>query len=294
MARNYPRKQTVFIFFICLILVFGTSVLVNGWPSTKKQVSYKNVSEKTIVVTSDAVADTGEQEWQKSFFDDQAKVNVKNAKDVQPAKLAEKLTPTDLFGRNFFTKYTELRQSGLSDNASAIDSVANELINQSLSGIKGANLYTLKDIKTTYKSDVETTKKYAEDLIAILSNWMPAVNEVEIVTEALESGDMDLLKKIDPIIVGYKNAVNKLKTITVPDSLALPHLDLINGISMQIFNAEALRNADKDPLTSLAAVSMEVKSLETIAGAIGRMQTIFANTGITFVTPQSGSILQSR
>lgn len=293
MARNYPRKQTLFIFFICLILVFGTSVLVNGWPSTKKQVSYNNFSEKTIVVANDAVADTSEQEWQKNFFND-TQVNTKGAKDVQQAKVSEKLTPTDLFGRNFFTKYTELRQSGLSDNANAIESVANELINQSLGGIKGANLYTLKDINTTYKSDIETTKKYAEDLMLVLSKWMPAVNEVEIVTNALESGDMDLLKQIDPIIVGYKNAVNKLKAMTVPDVLALPHLDLINGISMQIFNAESLRNADKDPLTSLAAVSMEVKSLETIANAIGRMQTIFANTGITFVTPQSGSILQSR
>ncbi len=293
MARNYPRKQTLFIFFICLILVFGTSVLVNGWPSTKKQVSYNNFSEKTIVVANDAVADTSEQEWQKNFFND-TQVNTKGAKDVQQAKVSEKLTPTDLFGRNFFTKYTELRQSGLSDNANAIESVANDLINQSLSGIKGANLYTLKDINTTYKSDIETTKKYAEDLMLVLSKWMPAVNEVEIVTNALESGDMDLLKQIDPIIVGYKNAINKLKAMTVPDVLALPHLDLINGISMQIFNAESLRNADKDPLTSLAAVSMEVKSLETIANAIGRMQTIFANTGITSVTPQSGSILQSR
>lgn len=293
MARNYPRKQTLFIFFICLILVFGTSVLVNGWPSTKKQVSYNNFSEKTIVIANDAVADTSEQEWQKNFFND-TQVNTKGAKDVQQAKISEKLTPTDLFGRNFFTKYTELRQSGLSDNANAIESVANDLINQSLSGIKGANLYTLKDINTTYKSDIETTKKYAEDLMLVLSKWMPAVNEVEIVTNALESGDMDLLKQIDPIIVGYKNAINKLKVMSVPDVLALPHLDLINGISMQIFNAESLRNADKDPLTSLAAVSMEVKSLETIANAIGRMQTIFANTGITFVTPQSGSILQSR
>jgi hypothetical protein len=141
---------------------------------------------------------------------------------------------------------------------------------------------------------LQQSVKYAEELMSILSKWMPAVNEVEILTDALESGDMDLLKQIDPIISGYKNAVIKLKSMTVPDVLALPHLDLINGISMQTFNAESLRNADKDPLTSVAAISMEVKSLETIAMAIGRMQSIFANAGINFITPQSGSILQSR
>lgn len=294
MARNYPRKQTVYIFFICLIMVFGTSVLVNGWPSTKKQVSFNNPSSNTTIIANDTQKLDAEAEWQKSFFDDQAKVSVKNAKETKTPVSSEKLNPTDLFGRNFFTKYTELRQSGLSSNANVVDSIANDLINQSLSGIKGPNVYSLKDIKTTYKSDTETTKLYAQNLMSTLGAWMPEVNEVEIVTSALESGNMDQLKKIDTIVLGYKKALDKLKTTIVPDNLTIPHLDLINGISMQIFNAESLRNSDKDPLTGLAAISLEVKSLEAIANAIGRMQTIFASSGITFVTPQSGSILQSR
>jgi hypothetical protein len=101
---------------------------------------------------------------------------------------------------------------------------------------------------------------------------------------------MNELKKIDPIIAGYKTAKTRLLATVVPDTLALPHLDLINGISMQIFNAESLRNSDKDPLTALAAVSLEVKSLETIAVAIRKMQNSFVLSGITFVLPTSGSI----
>lgn len=294
MARNYPRKQTAFIFIICLIIVFGASVAVNGWPSTKKQVSFKNSAEKTVVTVDNAPDITGEAEWKKTFFEKDTNISVKGVKEANSPTLTEKLTSTDLFGRSFFTKYAELRRSGLTGNANAVDTISNQLISETLTGIKNPTTHSLKDIKTTYKSDTETIRKYAENLMTILGDWMPEVNEVEIVTTALESGNMDELKKIDSIIAGYKTAKTRLLGIIVPDTLALPHLDLINGISMQIFNAESLRNSDKDPLTGLAAISLEVKSLETIANAIGRMQTIFASTGITFVTPQSGSILQSR
>ncbi len=294
MARNYPRKQTAFIFIICLILVFGTSVLVNGWPSTKKQVSFKNASEKTAITAIDIPDVSGESEWKKTFFEKDTNISVKGAKETKSTAPTEKLTPTDLFGRSFFTKYAELRRSGLSNNANAVDTISNQLISETLTGIKNPTTYSLKDIKTTYKSDIETTRKYAEGLMAILGDWMPEVNEVEIVTTALESGDMNELKKIDPIIAGYKTAKTRLLATVVPDTLALPHLDLINGISMQIFNAESLLNADKDPLTALAAVSLEVKSLETIAVAVGKLKNAFALAGITFVVSPSSSSSQSR
>ena len=113
MARNYPRKQTALIFIICLILVFGTSVLVNGWPSTKKQVSFKNVSEKTVITANDIPDTTGEAEWKKTFFEKDSNVSVKGANETKSTIPPEKLTSTDLFGRSFFTKYAELRRSGL-------------------------------------------------------------------------------------------------------------------------------------------------------------------------------------
>jgi hypothetical protein len=80
----------------------------------------------------------------------------------------------------------------------------------------------------------------------------------------------------------------------VPQILAQSHLDLINGLSSQVFNAQALRNSDKDPLTGLAAIGMEIKSLQVIANSMAKMQRIFTEQGIVFVLPSSGSILQSR
>jgi hypothetical protein len=291
MAGNYPRKQTLFIFFICLILVLGTAIFVNGFPSTKKQVSYKNDSNKTVVVANDNTEVSGSPEWEKSFFDEQEKVSVKNTKNLEkvtPAK--ENLNPTDLFGRNFFTKYTELRQSGLTNNTSAVNNAVSELIGESLTGIKGPTMYTLKDIKSTTNINTESIRQYAQNLMSILGDWMPAKNEVEIATNALETGDMEKLKEIDLIITNYKIALNRLKATIVPETLALPHLDLINGISMQVFNAESLRKVDEDALTAIAAISLELKSLQVIANATKQMKVIFDLSGINFVSQQSETI----
>jgi len=295
MAGNYPRKQTVIIFVICLFFVLGTSFLVNGLPSTKSKVMYQNTSILPQVIANDLSVDPG-TEWQKAFLDPKASVKLASTSVVaDKTKIKEEpLNPTGLLGRNFFTKYVQLRQSGLTTDTNAVNAVATQVINDGISSIKGPVSYSVKDIKVLKNSDLVVTKKYAEDLVKILKDTMPEKNEAEIAMMAFDSGDMSILKTIDVVITGYKNAVSKLLITPVPQILAQYHLDLINGLSSQIFNARSLRNSDKDPLTGLAAIGMEIKSLKSIANAIAGMQNIFAEKGITFVLPASESVLQSK
>ena len=295
MAKYYPRSQTFITFIVSGFFVVGTYVAINGLPNSSKQVSFKNEPVKPIInVKEDSTFQ--EEPWQKEFFDQkQQKVDTKKATDINKTNQPQKLTATEVFSRNFFTKYAELRQSGLNNNANAVESVTNQLINESLDKMDGAKVYNLKDIKIDPNAnDTQSIRNYAESLMNILGKWMPDKNEAEIVTNALESDNMELLKDIDPIISGYQKTLNSLKTLKVPETLALPHLNLINGVSMQIYNAKSLRNTEKDPLTALSGISREVQSLETIAKSIASMQEIFSERGITFVVPSSGSILQSR
>jgi hypothetical protein len=225
-----------------------------------------------------------------------------NKADVQADTVTQKnievevpLNPTEALGRDFFTKYVELRQSGLNNDQKAVDTVATQLIKEGVAKVSQPKSYTSKDIVIIpVGTTVDATKLYAENLVKILKSWMPVKNEAEIAMEAFEKGDMDLLKGIDPIILGYKTALTKLLATPVVQPLAESHLDLINAISLQAFNAKGLRNSDEDPLTGLAAISLEIKSLEAIATAIGKMQSHFASSGIVFNLPISGSILQSQ
>lgn len=296
MAKNYPRNYTVLIFVICLLFVLGTFVLVDGFPSTKNSIKYQNNSAQPTIVSVESQAGEA-SDWQKQFFDKKSDqiYEIKPADTTKTTTKEEPLNPTELFGRNFFTKYVELKKSGLDNDPKAIDSVTSQLMSESFAGITAPKTYSASNIRVVVADpELNASKIYAQELMKILKEWMPEKNEAEIAMMAFESGDMTLLKGIDPIISGYKKTVSKLLLLPVVQPLAQYHLDLINGISVQTFNAEALRNSDKDPLTGLAAISMEIKSLQAISGAMAQMQNYFAQNQIVFSLPVSGAILQSQ
>ncbi len=296
---SLPRPQTVLIFLICSITVGMVALSVYGWPNFGK-FSYSNntIAQIPAPITATASDFGGQNDWQKQFFEND-KTGAYKATEKTTAKPAAKnlpLTATDLLGRNFFTKYVELRQSGLSSDAKAVNNAAAAVISESLAGIAGIaepKVYSLKDLKVV-ADNIETTKAYAENLMKILKDWMPAKNEVEITMNAFEKNDMTLLKNIDMVTNGYKSVSAKLLALPVNQTLAGDHLDLINGINLQIFNARALRRADVDPVTALAAINLEIKSLEAISKAVGNMQNYFTKAGIVFVPPVSSTILQTQ
>jgi len=289
-----PRKQTVFVFFVSAIVVASAFVYVYGLPGFG-QISYANtakVAQNNAVkpIANPPAADSG---WQKQFLNNGNSNAFKAPSNRQPtANDRQPLTATDLLGRNFFEKYAELRQAGLTTDTAAVGNASSDVISQSLAGVGEPKTYSLKDISVIADNDA-ATRAYAENLMNILKSWLPATNEAEIAMNAFDKSDMSILAQIDPIIAGYRSALNKLLGTPVTQDLAQDQVDLLNGISMQLWNAEALRKADSDPVSALAAINLEVKSLETVSTAIGDFQNYFARAGISFVPPASGSILQS-
>jgi len=294
MAKPYPRKHTAIIFVVCLIIVAGTSFYVYGSPKivTSQKMDFRSTDKVTPVTGLQNTASS--QDWQKQFLDNSSNTAYKAPpKVIKTAEQETPLTATDLLGRNFFSKYLELRRSGQTENSQSVNQATNQIISQSLAGLAAPKAYTTKDIIIIATVDETLAlKQYAEALISILKNGLPAKNEAEIAMNAFEKNDLTLLAGIDGIVDGYVSALNKLRTTPVPQSISQYHLDLINALSLQIYNAQGLRRAESDPVTALAAVGLEVKSLESIALALGRMQNVFAKAGITFVLPTSGSIIQ--
>jgi len=295
MTRLYPRKQTFLIFIICIIAVAGALYYSRGNSSSQKTPDNSALTAKK----SDAEIAGGldsNTDWKKQFFDTSSTSKPYNptSKSLSSSIKNEPLTATDILGRNFFTTYMKLRQGGLTNDSQAITEAANQVISESMSGVAEPKRYSVENIKVIRADTLELSRAYAEKLMAILKSWMPAKNEAEVAMNAFEKDDMALLKGIDPIISGYKSTLSNLIALPVPTNLAQFHLSLVNGISMQISNAESLRKSDTDPVSGLAAIGQELKSLETIANAISGMQIYFDSVGIVFTLPSSGSILQSR
>lgn len=293
MAKVYPRPQTLLIFVLCLIVVGTTAFYMNGW-TFKNRVAFDQKSSLNPISIGNQAPISASTDWQKQFYDGKT-----DSQAFKPAKAATKvvlkeepLTPTDQVGRNFFTKYVQLRQAGLNNDSQSVTAAVNQVIAEGIASVPTPKVYSDKDIHVVNESPI-VIKTYAEDLLNILKSSMPATNESEIALNAYEKGDMSALKDLDPIIASYKAGLNRLLSTPVPQSLAGYHLDLVNGLSMQIFNAQSLRRSDTDPVTGLAAINLEVKSLQAISTAVANMQNYFASAGVSFVLPVTGNLLQN-
>jgi hypothetical protein len=71
--------------------------------------------------------------------------------------------------------------------------------------------------------------------------------------------------------------------LPVPERYAVKHLDLVNGLSSQVYNASVIRNVDKDALTALTGIGNELGTLKKLSNTIDDLQRSFSDEGIVFV-----------
>jgi len=282
MASFYPHKQTLLIAVVCVLIVgtaayaaFKGSLTGQQLPATTG-IAIKTSSQEPITTNSD---------WQKQFFSTSTsafKANAAVQSGTSPAN--EPLTPTDIFGEAFFSRYMQMRQAGLTDDPDTVNQVGGQIISDSIAQIQTPQPFPLSSIHVVTAVDQASLQKYGSSVSAILSSYIPDQdhNEATIAEQALEKGNMDSLSDIDPIISNYQKALASLKAMPVPKPLASYHLDLMNGVAVSLFNAQALRHVDKDPMSAMAAIGMEIQGLQFISDAVTEIQQYLTANGIAF------------
>ena len=200
------------------------------------------------------------------------------------------LTPTDKLARDFFARYMELRQVGLSQDKQS----QQELVGQVLkSGIVLAvpKTYELKYMLVIPDDSKEAVKKYGNDVGAVFKKYINSntKNEMVIAKESVDKEDPNLLKEIDPIISIYKNILTELLKIKTPKSLNENHIDMINSISTLKFSAESLRKIDTDALAGVQGTSIWLGAATILNKTFNTIKNSFSTNGITYTTNESGS-----
>ncbi|MCL5781950.1 MAG: hypothetical protein M1459_01160 [Patescibacteria group bacterium] len=283
MARLYPRKSTVFFSVLLAVLVIGFS-----WYSRFGQngkVSYKAgqnaLAEKPYDYHVTSAADNS---WQKKFLAGDASSTVKYKTNVSATQSAkdEPLTMTDQLGREFLVKFMQMQQAGLVTDEKTIGNVTDQLIAESINNAPIPKRLTIDSIKVVDIPDYQIFSNYANSVSNIMANYMPRENEADIAENALSNDDMSVLTKIDPIIAAYEKSENALRALPVPKGLAQFHLDLMNGINIQIFNAKALRHVDTDPVLALGALNFELTGLQSINDSVNNIRQYYTSMNMPF------------
>ena len=204
--------------------------------------------------------------------------------------VAVELSPTDKLARDFFARYMELNQVGLSGDAAS----QTELIGQVLKNgmvLAVPKTYSLKDVLVIQDTSTVAIKKYGNEVGGIFQrNQNLGRDEAVIAREAVEKEDPEILKEIDPIISIYKNVVQELLKVRVPQNEAKMHVDTINAMNKFLFVAESFRHTDIDPLRGLQGASTYLEAGESLFNALRSLSRHFSSLGISFTTSEGGTM----
>jgi gas vesicle protein len=190
-------------------------------------------------------------------------------KDMQTnTQKNEKLAPIDFFARNFFARYMELKQAGVSNDKSSQEELALRVIKEGVV-LTLPKEYLLKDISIVNDNSKEFVAKYIENVNEVFrNNQNRGKDESQIAKESLEKENPDLLKDIDPIIKTYKNVIASLVKVKVPSELSNNHLKMVNAMSGFLFVAESLRKTDKDALVALQGASRQLDAAKALGESL--------------------------
>ncbi|MEN9912655.1 MAG: hypothetical protein RLY66_63 [Candidatus Parcubacteria bacterium] len=285
MASYYPHKQTVLITIACVIAVGGVFVYAKQGSSPKKSDSKPSVSTDIKVVSSEKISST--TDWRLSFIDKQTPSTPKPISTTQESK---DLTLTDQFGRDFFARYIQLKQSNLIENESFVADTLNQSIYSAAQSAEQPKAYTLADVSILANATTAQIKAYGNSIGLIFSTHGVDGDPAVVANEAFEKGDMSLLKQIDPIISSYETITTMLKNLSVPQPLAAYHVDLLNAVSSMAKTSRDIRNVESDPMQTMVSVSAYTTVQNSLTVSLKSMKSYFSIVGISYVSTEPGSI----
>lgn len=145
-------------------------------------------------------------------------------------------------------------------------------------------ILTLKDITVTQDNSDAAVKEWAQRSDAALTESFRGNDQFEalIAVNALKDENYDALARLDAYLQGYDAAVTKTKKIPVPAALAQDELDFLRNIMKLRDTVSRFRNAEKDPVTALAALNPYFILVQKIRDWNKKMQQEFSRRHITF------------
>ncbi len=148
-------------------------------------------------------------------------------------------------------------------------------------------LLTLRDIAVTQDNSDAAVKEWARKFDAAFAESFRNSrdnSEVEalIFFNALKDEKYDSLAQLDQYLQGYDSAVAKIERIQVPTALGQDEIDLLQNILKLRDVVSRFRNAEKDPVTALAALNPYFDLAQKLQDWNKNIQQEFSQRHITF------------
>ncbi len=176
----------------------------------------------------------------------------------------ENLTETEKFSRELFSFIASLNQEGNLDQAT-IEEIGIALA-EKIENSPVKTVFLFSDIRIAKDNTLQAVKDYVIALAKIINeNELPDYSPAEVLEKFVidENNNVDstVLTQFTPITDALYKRIEEMLKMEVPQSLALKHLDLMNGMEGVAENLDNIKLYESDPILALAAISQLEKSV---------------------------------
>jgi hypothetical protein len=191
----------------------------------------------------------------------------------------ENITRTDVFTREFFTEYLSLKNKNVlnpENQNEFIDSYIKD--NLTRSQIKE---YTVNDfyiIQNDVFSDKQTYYNSIQKEIDKL--FLITENELFTISKIVEVNNPEDIEKLKFAVSVYKEMVNDLISLSVPESVLNIHLNMVNNLNKLAENINLMKDINTDPISGLEGLQNYSPSEEALAVSFSKLRDYFERHNI--------------
>lgn len=189
----------------------------------------------------------------------------------------ENLTQTEKFSRELFGTIAAASQSGTMDQAS-IEALSNSLAEKIKNPVV-RKVYLLSDLKIGTSENKEAIKTYGDALDKIQKLYTVNYTVLDVLQKFIvddNNVDTSVLTQLDPIISQTKKVIDTALKTSVPQSLSILHLNVINSLEKLMENLNDIKLYDTDSIVSFGAISQYQPNADALSVNIANLQNAVA------------------
>jgi len=191
-------------------------------------------------------------------------------------------TLTGQFAIQFFQDMVRSEQYGAfgSNPEELVGYAAQTFAAEATDTLLGANDIVLND-----DTSQAAIKAYANQMASIALDYtipVGAPNELEILKQALDTGNAETLNQLEPYIDGYERILARSLAVPVPRTYSKEHLDLVNVYQAILNDIIAMRGSYDDPLNALIRIKRYQEDASTLSIAVLNLYQRALSDGIRF------------
>jgi len=255
------------------LIICGASVF-SAWLIIKIPVEKNSpVKSGAPIETYRKITANNNEDWKKTLqsFNDTSQ----NFNQLVEAAVLDETTLTSQMSKDIFAQYLLLKSGGREVSEEEIGAIVNNVASSpDYSQISGPK-YGKSNIHITAKTDIETTRKYKEEMERSIARIaVMQTNPFIDFLGAIQKNQSGLIAELDlPISIG-RAIIEDFLTMTVPADAVEIHLNLLNTGSDVLADAEGLRELFTDPVKGLLALKFKERA-EKMASAMTDLNNYF-------------------